>query len=60
VVESPFRKGSYRRENVPLLKTGIILNSFKRQEMKRTDAYRKEKVAFYGVPKVICSQEAHQ
>jgi hypothetical protein len=30
-------------------------NSFKRQEKKAADAYRKEKVAFCTMPKVICS-----
>jgi hypothetical protein len=35
-----------------------VPNLFKRQEMKAADAYRKEKVAFCTMPKVICSQEA--
>jgi hypothetical protein len=32
----------------------------KQQEMKLPDAYRKEKVAFSTVPKVICNQEARR
>jgi len=35
-------------------------NCLKQQEMKAPDAFRKEKVAFSTVPKVICSQEARQ
>ena len=35
-------------------------NCLKQQEMKAPDAYRKEKVAFSTVPKVICNQEARQ
>jgi hypothetical protein len=35
-------------------------NYLKQKEMKAPDAYRKEKVAFSTVPKVICNQEARQ